>query len=55
MFEFTSKAKSVAMALVILGIIGVIAGFMTNGSSHDDHGHDHMLQKCMQPIIAIDG
>lgn len=51
MFEFTSKAKTFAIALFAIGLIGVIAGFVTNGSedhgdhaSHDTHamaeGHD---------------
>mgnify|MGYP001080770996 CR=1 FL=1 len=42
MFEFTSKAKTFAIALFAVGLIGVIAGFVTNGSvDHEDHSsHD---------------
>ena len=39
MFEFTSKAKRFAYLLIIVGVIGVVAGFMTNGS-HDSHATD---------------
>jgi len=41
MFEFTSKAKRFAYLLVILGVIGVVIGFVTNGGhdSHSAEGH----------------
>jgi hypothetical protein len=40
MFEFTSKAKRWAYILIVVGLVGVVIGFMGNGSSHDSHG-DH--------------
>lgn len=39
MFEFTSKAKRWAYILIVVGFVGVVIGFMNNGS-HDSHGED---------------
>jgi hypothetical protein len=42
MFEFTSKAKRWAYILIFVGVVGVVIGFMNNGSSHESHeGDDH--------------
>ena len=42
MFEFSTKAKQLAIGLTVVGAILWIVGFVTNGSSsHEaDHGHD---------------
>jgi hypothetical protein len=42
MFEFTTKAKQLAIGLTVVGAILWIIGFALNGSSsHEaDHGHD---------------
>ncbi len=36
MFEFTSKAKRVAYILIIIGLVGVVIGFVKNGSGHEE-------------------
>ena len=41
MFEFTSKAKRVAYLLIIIGLVGVVIGFVKNGSSHEEGNQDH--------------
>jgi len=41
MFEFTSKAKRVAYILILIGLVGVVIGFVKNGSSHDEGNHDN--------------
>ena len=42
MFEFSTKAKQLAIGLTVVGAILWIVGFAMNGSSsHEaDHGHD---------------
>ena len=42
MFEFTSKAKTLAYILILVGVVAWVAGFVMNGShdgadAHDDH------------------
>ncbi|MDX5326357.1 MAG: quinol:cytochrome C oxidoreductase [Bacteroidota bacterium] len=40
-FEFTSKARTLAIVLFVVGLIGVIAGFATNGAGHHEAaGHE---------------
>ena len=42
MFEFTSKAKSVAYILILVGIVAWVAGFFMNGTSgHDANEGEH--------------
>ncbi len=42
MFEFSTKAKQLAIGLTVVGAILWVVGFAMNGSSsHEaDHGHD---------------
>lgn len=44
MFEFTSKAKRWAYILIAVGLVGVVIGFMNNGSSHESHDGDGHAQ-----------
>lgn len=44
MFEFTSKAKRWAYILIVVGLVGVVIGFMNNGSSHESHEADGHAQ-----------
>lgn len=44
MFQFTSKAKVLAITLFAIGLIGVVAGFLTTPSEvpHDAHATEHV-------------
>jgi ABC-type nickel/cobalt efflux system permease component RcnA len=50
MFQFTSKAKTLAYILILVGLVSWVAGYFMNNQSHEADGDHHTEQ-----VAAHDG